>query len=263
MFYQALVFSMGWAKSQIPTCFDRFWPPPANPVKFFWLKMPSKCVPSIVLQVLSATRTSRGSLRPPKRPSKAKNGQNITFLAISGSVLSDFAVFLASPVKYEKNAAFGSHVALSVLQMYLEKRGKSTYKSATAAPSPLLLSFSTFKRPADVFFDGEVMAMVMIIVIVMVMGTGSVMVVVMVMVMVVVARSTLLLHPKKAENSSPSFFLPGIFQTFNKRAMMMISGTSQTNIVEQQQIIRHSDPTQEKNEIQLKRCAFCFKAITS
>ena len=88
--------------------------------------------------------------------------------------------------------------------------------------------------------------MVMIMVIVMVMGTGSVMVVVMVMVMVVVARSTLLLHPKKAENSSPSFFLPGIFQTFNKRAMMMISGTSQTNIVEQQQIIRHSDPTQEK-----------------
>ena len=111
--------------------------------------------------------------------------------------------------------------------------------------------------------------MVMIIVIVMIMGTGSVMVmvvmmvmvmvVVMVMVMVVVARSTLLLHPKKAENSSPSFFLPGIFQTFNKRAMMMISGTSQTNIVEQQQIIRHSG----KNEIQLKRCALCSKAITS
>ena len=81
--------------------------------------------------------------------------------------------------------------------------------------------------------------MVMIIVIVMVLGNGSVvvmvMLVVMVMVMVVVAavvRSTLLLHPKKAENSSPSFFLPGIFQTFNKRAMM-ISGTSQTTIVEQ------------------------------
>ena len=92
------------------------------------------------------------------------------------------------------------------------------------------------------------MAMVMIIVIVMIMGTGSVMVMVVMMVMVmvvvmvmvmvmvvvvvVVARSTLLLHPKKAENSSPSFFLPGIFQTFNIRAMM-ISGTSQTTIVEQ------------------------------
>ena len=81
--------------------------------------------------------------------------------------------------------------------------------------------------------------MVMIIVIVMVLGNGSVvvmvMLVVMVMVMMVVAavvRSTLLLHPKKAENSSPSFFLPGIFQTFNIRAMM-ISGTSQTTIVEQ------------------------------
>ena len=79
MFYQALVFSMGWAKSQIPTCFDRFWPPPANPVQFFGLKMPSKCVPWIVLQVSSSTRTSRGSLRPPKRPSKARNGQKSRF----------------------------------------------------------------------------------------------------------------------------------------------------------------------------------------
>ena len=59
------------------------------------------------------------SLRPPKRPSKAKNGQNITFLDISGSVLSDFANFPTSPLKYEKNAAFGSHVALSVLQIDL------------------------------------------------------------------------------------------------------------------------------------------------
>ena len=41
--------------------------------------MPSKCVPGIVLQVLSATRTSRGSLRPPKRPSKARNGQKSRF----------------------------------------------------------------------------------------------------------------------------------------------------------------------------------------
>ena len=88
-------------------------------------------------------------------------------------------------------------------------------------------------------------------------------VMVMVVVAVVMVRSTLLLHPKKAENSSPSFFLPGIFQTFNKRAMMMISGSSQTNIVEQQQKIRHSDPTQEKCEIQFKRCASCSKTTTS
>ena len=104
--------------------------------------------------------------------------------------------------------------------------------------------------------------MVMIIVIVMVMGIGSMMVMVMVVVAAVVVRSTLLLHPKKAENSSPSFFLPGIFQTFNKRAMM-ISGTSQTTIVEQQQKFRHSDQTQEKTDIQLKRCVSCSKAITT
>ena len=88
--------------------------------------MPSKCVPWIVLQVSCSTRTSRESLRPPKRPSKAKNGQNITFLDISGSVLSDFANFPASPLKYEKNAAFGSHVALSVLQIDLLHQGKSS-----------------------------------------------------------------------------------------------------------------------------------------
>ena len=41
-------------------------------------------------------------------------------------------------------------------------------KSATAAPSPLLLSFSTFKRCTGVLYDGEVMTMVMVIVIVMV-----------------------------------------------------------------------------------------------
>ena len=127
------------------------WPfltPPANPVQFFWLKMPSKCVPWIVLQVLTSTCTSRRSLRPPKRPSKAKNGQNITFLAISGSVLSDFAIFPASPLKYEKNAAFGSHVALSVLQIDWLNRGKSTYQSTTKnspkpipLPSPLFFSF--------------------------------------------------------------------------------------------------------------------------
>ena len=41
--------------------------------------MPSKYVPLIVLQVSASTRTSRGSLRPPKRPSKAKNGQKSRF----------------------------------------------------------------------------------------------------------------------------------------------------------------------------------------
>ena len=88
--------------------------------------MPSKRVPWIVLQVSCSTRTSRESLRPPKRPSKAKNGQNITFLDISGSVLSDFEVSPRSRMKYEKNAAFGSHVALSVLQIDLRGPGKSS-----------------------------------------------------------------------------------------------------------------------------------------
>ena len=116
----------GGLRSHILTKNWPFLTPPANPVQFFWLKMPSKCVPWIVLQVSPSTRTSRGSLRPPKRPSKAKNGQNITFLDISGSVLSDFANFPASPLKREKNAAFGSHVALSVLQIDLWIQGKSS-----------------------------------------------------------------------------------------------------------------------------------------
>ena len=140
MFYRTLVFSMGWAKSQILTCLTVSDPPPANPVQFFWLKMPSKCVPWLVLQVAPSTRTSRRPLRPPKRPSKAKNGQNITFLDISGSVLSDFEVFPRSRMKYEKNAAFGSHVALSVLQIDLGDQANSTYQSTTiGSPKPLSL----------------------------------------------------------------------------------------------------------------------------
>ena len=77
----------------------------------------------------------------------AKNRQKITFLAISGSVLSDFANFPASPLKYEKNAAFGSHVALSVLQIQLRQRGKSTYQSTTKnSPKPIPL-------PSPLFFS--------------------------------------------------------------------------------------------------------------
>ena len=56
----------------------------------------------------------------------AKNRQKITFLDISGSVLSDFANFPTSPLKYEKNAAFGSHVALSVLQIDLSDQAKAS-----------------------------------------------------------------------------------------------------------------------------------------
>ena len=41
--------------------------------------MPSNYVLLIVLQVLTSTRTYRVSLRPPKRPSKAKNGQKSRF----------------------------------------------------------------------------------------------------------------------------------------------------------------------------------------
>ena len=49
--------------------------------------MPSKYVPLIVLQVLTSTRTYRGSLRPPKRPSKAKNGQKITVFGLDRPIL--------------------------------------------------------------------------------------------------------------------------------------------------------------------------------
>ena len=68
----------GRLRSHILTKNWPFLTPPANPVQFFGLKKPSKCVPWIVLQVLYPSRTSMESLRPPKRPSKAKNGQKIT-----------------------------------------------------------------------------------------------------------------------------------------------------------------------------------------
>ena len=90
------------------------------------------------------------SLRPPKRPSKAKNGQNFTFLAISGSVLSDFANFPTSPLKYEKNAAFGSHVALSVLQIDWGSSPHSPESTTRGSqkpiplPSPLFFFFNFF-----------------------------------------------------------------------------------------------------------------------
>ena len=77
----------GGLRSHILTKNWPFLTPPANPVKFFWLKMPSKCVPWIVLQVLSSTCTSRAPLRPPKRPSKAKNGQKISFFGPDQTIL--------------------------------------------------------------------------------------------------------------------------------------------------------------------------------
>ena len=49
--------------------------------------MPSKYVPLIVLQVSTSTCTSGGSLRPPKRPSKAKNGQKITVFGLDQPIL--------------------------------------------------------------------------------------------------------------------------------------------------------------------------------
>ena len=69
---------------------DLFWPfltPPADLVQFFRLKMHSKCVPSIVLQVSTSTRTSRGSLRPPKWRPKAKNGQKIAVFGLDQPIL--------------------------------------------------------------------------------------------------------------------------------------------------------------------------------
>ena len=49
--------------------------------------MPSKYVPWIVLQVSTSTRTSRGSLRPPKWRPKAKNGQKIAVFGLDQPIL--------------------------------------------------------------------------------------------------------------------------------------------------------------------------------
>ncbi|MDE5090113.1 MAG: hypothetical protein O4805_24500, partial [Trichodesmium sp. St16_bin2-tuft] len=64
-----------------------FLTPPANPVQFFWLEMPSKYVPLIVLQVSTSTGTSGGSLRPPKWRPKAKNGQKIAVFGLDQPIL--------------------------------------------------------------------------------------------------------------------------------------------------------------------------------
>ena len=93
--------------------------PPCQPGPIFLARNAFKICPINSFTSFMLNLHLQESLRPPKRPSKAKNGQNFTFLAISGSVLSDFANFPTSPLKYEKNAAFGSHVALSVLQIDL------------------------------------------------------------------------------------------------------------------------------------------------
>ena len=49
--------------------------------------MPSNYVPWIVLQVLTSTPTSRGSLRPPKWRPKAKNGQKIAVFGLDQPIL--------------------------------------------------------------------------------------------------------------------------------------------------------------------------------
>ena len=55
--------------------------------------------------------------------------------------MSDFANFPACPLKHEKNAAFGSHVALSVLQIDPISPDRSSCQSTTIGspkPFPLL-----------------------------------------------------------------------------------------------------------------------------
>ena len=87
-----------------------------------------------VLGVTDTWKLAQFGSRGPKMTKRQK-------VDIFGSVLSDFAVFPASRVKYEKNAAFGSHVALSVLQIDSISPGKSSYQSTTIGspkPFPLL-----------------------------------------------------------------------------------------------------------------------------
>ena len=76
------VFTKSGQPTEQKSYFDWFRPflsTPANPVQFFWLKMACTYVPDIDLYVSCWTCTSRGSLRPPKRPSKARNGQKDRF----------------------------------------------------------------------------------------------------------------------------------------------------------------------------------------
>ena len=44
--------------------FDLPWPPPANPVNFFWPESACTCVPHVVLHVSGWIRTSGGHFRP-------------------------------------------------------------------------------------------------------------------------------------------------------------------------------------------------------
>ena len=87
-----------------------------------------------VLGVTDTWKLAQFGSRGPKMTKRQK-------VDIFGSVLSDFAVFLASPVKYEKNAAFGSHLALSVLQIRLGQPGRSPsvhhYRLTETLPSSL------------------------------------------------------------------------------------------------------------------------------
>ena len=91
-----------------------------------------------VLGVTDTWKLAQFGSRGPKMTKRQK-------VDIFGSVLSDFAVFPASRVKYEKNAAFGSHVALLVLQIDSISPGKSSYQSTTiGSPKPPLPTRSNF-----------------------------------------------------------------------------------------------------------------------
>ena len=84
------VFTKSGQPTEQKSYFDWFRPflsAPANPVQFFWLKMACTYILDIDLYVSCWTRTSRGSLRPPKRPSKAKNGQKITVFGLDQPIL--------------------------------------------------------------------------------------------------------------------------------------------------------------------------------
>ena len=92
-----------------------------------------------VLWVTDTWKMAQFGSRGPKKTKRQK-------VDIFWSVWSDFSNFLASPVKYEKNAAFGSHVALSVLQIDSTSPGKSSYQSTTiGSPKPIPL-------PSPLFF---------------------------------------------------------------------------------------------------------------
>ena len=98
-------------------------------------------------QVLSSTRTSGGSLRPPKRPSKARNGQKSPFLVWTQQFWSQ------DPIKPFPDGAFiGELITLKdtpSISNRLASRGQTPAKKNTSWPISPLYSIYIQKKVLD------------------------------------------------------------------------------------------------------------------